>query len=302
MPGIHRDATFETNALGIRGRLPGDRDESRTLVIGGSTAEDMPLDWSDCWAGRLERLLGRKTWVGNAGRSGMRVHHATCQLEELLPALPKINRVLVLAGLNDMLADYGLHMSARRLHEVDNSTAFGFVNGEPLPGDASDETDLGAVITVLKQRYRRARSDDFVTEARHPPSVGLDRFKEEVRALAAMVRQSGTQPIFLTQPALWSCEAARPTHFYAGGIGPSEHWFARARHPYFAPALLQSLLDGYNDALHRTGERVIDLAAHLPVDPALFYDDFHFSKAGAASVASIVAGALQPPKGIYPLW
>ena len=106
-PGIDRDSEVIINALGLRGRLPDHRDRTKLLVIGGSTVEDALLNDGETWCDHLAHNLG--AWVGNMGRSGWTARHHAIQLEKCLPNLPKADAVLVLCGLNDMLADLGCH-------------------------------------------------------------------------------------------------------------------------------------------------------------------------------------------------
>ena len=306
MPGVYRDAEYEVNALGLRGRLPSDADQTRTLVVGGSAVEDCALADEDSWCGQLERRLGRGAWVGNMGRAGMRLQHATVQLEEMLPRLPRVDRVVVLAGLNDMLCDCGLHMARGA-----GADAFGHADGVDLPGDAPRESDLGALVARLKARRRLVEPGDLVHDARVDREA-LARFSDAARDVRAAIESAGAEPVLATQPAVWADEDAAATHLYAGGVGPVEGWFADPRCPYYAPALLDRLLGYYNHALAEMPGRCVDLAAIIPAARMLFYDDFHFSVAGAAAVSSIVADHLTPraasrsarsaPASIYPLW
>lgn len=288
LPGVYRDAEFTINSLGLRGREPGD-DATRTLVLGGSTVEDLALGDAESWAGRLEGRFGPGAWVGNAGRSGMCLSHHLVQLPELLTALPRLDRVVVMAGLNDMLLNHGLH--GHRGDGGDTSTAFGFVDGASLPGDASATVDLGRVISMMRARRRVVLADDLVTFA--PPDVeALARFAGRAAELAGAIRAAGAEPVFVTQPTLWPNEGPTATHLYAGGVGPVEGWYADPRTRWFAPTLLAALLDGYADVLCASGVRVVDAVRAMPPDPGFFYDDFHLTADGASALAMIVAEAL----------
>src|SRR5262245_52427213 len=108
-PGIAREARTRINRLGLRGDLPDRSSQPRYLAIGGSTTEDIMLDFSESWAGHLQTHLRRcspNAWVGNAGKSGTNARHHAMQLEKILPRLPRLDVVVMLSGLNDMLFDF----------------------------------------------------------------------------------------------------------------------------------------------------------------------------------------------------
>src|SRR4051812_19638752 len=89
MPGVHRDVVVPINVHGLRGPVPRS-EKTRVLCVGGSTTVDLPLGDSTTWCDNLSTLLGRGTWVGNAGRSGMRLCHTVLHVEEHLRRLPKV--------------------------------------------------------------------------------------------------------------------------------------------------------------------------------------------------------------------
>jgi lysophospholipase L1-like esterase len=310
MPGIFRDSSYRINNLGIRGRLPARTDGVRILAIGGSTVEENALNDEDTWCGRLERHLGPGAWVGNAGKSGMRLRHGLLHLRELMPHL-HLTCVLVLCGLNDMLADFGLHMNRTGAPDDNDATAFGWVETSDVRRHEPTDIDLGATIAKLKTRYRLVNAEDFVGADPLPQilEASLLRYGATVREIAAFCKGHGARVVFLTQPTLWMDPPGDEamTHYYAGGVGPVEDWFKNPRHPYFPPPLLRRLIGEYNAELRVIcelhGLRGVDLAGWTPAWSVNFYDDFHFSMAGAKRAAEIVAMALlPPPTTIYPVW
>ncbi len=111
-PGIFEDAHIKINALGIRGDTPNFNSSPRILAVGGSTTEDVLLNDRKTWVGRLQERLRQdfsRAWVGNAGKAGTSAIHHALLIEEMLPRL-KVERVIVLLGLNDMLYDARIHL------------------------------------------------------------------------------------------------------------------------------------------------------------------------------------------------
>ena len=97
--------------------------------------------------------------------------------------------------------------------------------------------------------------------------------------------------MLVTQPAL-----------YGNAIDPATQadlqWLQVDPETGVHGALAWWLLEEYNDATrevgHNHGVQVIDLARELPKDSRLYVDFVHFSRAGAAQAAEIVARELCP--------
>jgi hypothetical protein len=106
-PGVASEARMRVDSLGLRGEeIPYDA-ARRVIALGGSTTECLYLDQPKTWPALLETALnerepGRRAWVGNAGRSGHTLRENVLQLEELLRAIPNVDVVLVLPGINDL--------------------------------------------------------------------------------------------------------------------------------------------------------------------------------------------------------
>ena len=107
-PGIEGHGQFTTNSEGIRGReLGADGEEYRILAIGGSATEAGDVDDSEAWTALVEQRLGRtadgrKTWVGNVGRSGMNSFDHVLHVDYLTVQYPRIEALLLLVGVNDL--------------------------------------------------------------------------------------------------------------------------------------------------------------------------------------------------------
>jgi lysophospholipase L1-like esterase len=319
-PGIHRPARIVINRHGLRGDMPGPG-RPRLVAVGGSTTEDIMLNDADTWTGQLQKLLRAddpQAWVGNMGKSGTNAIHHAMQLDKVLPQLPRIDLVIVLVGLNDMLYDFGIHHPrdmpeswherqefmyappprpslAQRsaLYHLAARAAAGLALLADPNAAVVREVEYGKMTEAYRARRAQVRPEDFIADA---PALdtALAEYRARLDRVAQAAARHGARIAFLTQPSLWRAdmEEAERNLLYAGGIGGTDQWFADPRTKWYGVNALASMLDAYNDTLRafcrERNHRCIDVAAALPKSAAMFYDDFHFSAAGAAAVAAIV--------------
>jgi hypothetical protein len=97
-------------------------------------------------------------------------------------------------------------------------------------------------------------------------------------------REAGVRPIFLTQPVLWSESPSERTERLV--------WFGYVEDQgYLTVPLLRKGMDRFNERLleicAELGVEVVDLSSMNAVE-AYFYDDCHFTEAGAREVARLV--------------
>jgi hypothetical protein len=296
-PGLTRPAEITINAHGLRGRIERDDDTRRILVVGASTVEDTMLNDEDTWCGRLEARLGPTTWVANAGRSACTSRHHVIQIAELLPHLPRFDEVLVLCGLNDMLAGSGAHGVER---QPSLRICFGQGPGVPPIKSQGSVHPIGEYLAAWKARRQQVEADDWLDQA--PDLSGhLKTYAVTLQQIAQVVQQrgNGARLSFLTQPYLWRAdltEAEKRRYLYAGGMDDPGRWARDPHTPWFDQLTLAAMLDQHNAVMRGMpqlcGARCIDLAALLPQDVANYYDDFHYSIAGCDAIAAIVAREL----------
>lgn len=327
-PGVKEDAHIRINALGLRGNMPRGGSAPKILAVGGSTTEDIVLNDPDTWPGRLEAELASchsAVWVGNMGKAGSNARHHYLQLEKTLPRIPRPDRVIELVGLNDMLFDAGLHTPANLPQSWWEQQAFDYIPtggsslfdrsavfqamkrvvahiGNLVDGKAAlvRVVDFGDMEKSYKERWRHVGAEDWVTS---PPDVSgpLKAYRAVLERTVDLVTASGSQLSFITQPFLWKPNMTQEetSRLYAGGVGSVDEWFKNPRTKWFTTDVMTSLLSAYNDVTRQVckerGLACIDLAAELPKSADIFYDDFHFSAAGAAAVARIV-GARMPER------
>jgi lysophospholipase L1-like esterase len=327
MPGVHGLSRFIINESGIRGRPFSDQDRFRILTVGGSTTECLYLDQTEAWPYLLEQQLNdgaepAGVWVGNVGKSGHTSDHHALQAEKLLDQYPHIDAVLVLVGVNDMLhvakvpgyqpltpdelaeafsrapggwnleeASYPFYKRTelwRALRKVRNTL---FADAAPLVQDK-----VGDVLFQMRKNRENASSFRTTFPDLHE---ALATYRRNLDAIVDAGQKHGTKVILVTQPSLWADDVSPEAQrlLWLGRIGP---YMADKQSEYFAPATLGRALNDYNNVLLDVCKTrsidCFDLAAAMPKDPSLYYDDIHFNEAGARAVASLLAGHFREQK------
>ena len=344
VPGVSDTARFVTNSLGIRGPEFGpDSAEYRILAIGASTTECAMLDEPETWTAIVERVLprtrdGRRTWVGNAGRSGLTSRDHVVEMKYFVPELPRIDVVVVLVGINDLTSTLKqgfqyqpplpITDSAAERQQVSRTfavtpgpfhrpgTEFLLSEGAPwykatalwqlakrarirVSSTSLVQDPIGRNYEVWRSHRRSATPLDSLPDL----EAGLAEYSRNLNRLADLADHLHVELVLVTQPTLWAPtlpDSARAL-LWLGGPGEFQ---AEAGHDYFAVPPLRHALDRYNAVLLQVcAERhlaCLDLASRIPADARWFYDDVHFTKAGAALVGQIIASHLAAIDSAFP--
>lgn len=288
LSGIEGPGRYTTNALGIRGG-PLPSSGTRMLCVGGSTTECIYLDDTETWPYLLMETLngaGQPAWVGSVGISG----YSTVEHLDFLarsPLLESIDTVIVLTGINDFIRylNGGIELGPRPLwrRTVLAGAALNLHRRTFLRQlSRADAVDSGGANLIIR---RRARQRGEWTGELPVLGRGLREYGERIARIAEVCRRRELRCVFLTQPTLWR-----------EGLGPRAHaslWMGWNEHGrYFDPGKLRRGLDQYNQALldvcSRLGLECVDLQP-LSGREDLFYDDCHFTEAGARAVARILS-------------
>ena len=332
MPGVTGVSQFIISADGIRGRRLTTSDGHRILVVGGSTSECVYLDQREAWPAivetSLQEALGRSDiWVGNVGKSGHSTRDHRLQVARLLDQLPRIDTVILLVGINDLLLRLGRDLDYRPLAEESpeyhrrlERHAFAVRRtsrlAPPLAGDPalpwSEHTALGSLLHKASimagltepswaddvqdsagsfyVRYRRRRQRALAIRAAPPDlDTALIEYAENLRLIITDAERRDTDVVLMTQPSLYRPDLS-PTLLEL-------LWYGQvAGNEYYSVDALATALGRYNETLlavcatARIG--CLDLDAKLPKDTTVFYDDVHFNEAGARQVAMRVVAYL----------
>ena len=322
--GVVGPSRFDTSSIGLRSDEIPRESGARVLAIGGSTTECLLLDQDEAWPQRLQELLENQgvasPWVGNAGRSGHDSEDHLTQVQHLLPQVPSVDTVLVLAGVNDLTAAlrHADQAAERQASGADMSRfrrAFA-ITPMALEPVLYKRTALYATMRTLKdvavaqvlggtfvddagriyETWRQHRRQAVEIRGALPDLTrSLARFRANLEAVVQLSRQQGAQPILMTQPSLWRVDltSTEENLLWLGGVGDFQ---AEPGHSYYAASALAAGMRAYNDVTRTVcrdlGVVCIDLAQAVSRTPANFYDDVHFTEDGAELVASEVAGRI----------
>lgn len=306
LPGLSPESRYTTNAQGVRGpAMPPRNQAARILCLGGSTTECLYLDDEKTWTHLLMRELNAPpspsaVWSGSAGASGMssEAHLAFVKSSALMS---EIDTLLILVGVNDLAKSLEMKKNGAPAGEVQRPELI----GRPLWRRSRALIEAGVLLRRIKQRYthgsivyediggesytpRRTRRQ----QARQVDDIAglvgegspLSQYPERIRGIIAACRAKNVTPIFITQPVLW-----------ADGLPEDAQrllWFGwREDGTYLTMHALRSLMDQYNAVLRETcaaeGVACIDLSS-MNGRPEWFYDDCHFTEAGAREVTRLI--------------
>lgn len=321
LAGITGEALFRINSSGIRGDEFNDKQEYRILAVGGSTTECLSLDETEVWTHLVQERLfeakGKPVWVGNIGRSGRNTRHHILQLKYLLPQLPKIDAVIVLAGVNDLhirISDfkYDPQTTAKPTFEEEYMRGAFALSPPDLPSyhfkrlgwwriaknlkaayltDTSGQPIQDSTGETLDQWRRYRQNAEEIVDAMPDLTTALGEYRKNLAAIAGIAKRRSVRPILVTQPTIWREDLGQKEQnlLWMGGVGAFQ---MGKGHTYYSVSALDRIMREYNNATLDVcrDQRIdcIDLAAALPKDTTVFYDDVHFNESGARQVADVL--------------
>lgn len=333
LPGTSRRAWFRTNSLGLRGYEPAPNDDYRILVLGGSAAECLYLNERESWPRRLQARLqiavpDFRVWVGNGGRSGQGSRDHVFHLEYLPLDRFDLDAVVVLIGVNDFILrlrqdtlynpDF-LETSGGREVQIDHAFLMVPASYSIPPPPFYRRAGLWQAAKRLRNRlfppepqdprgevvkkWREMRSSAGEFRDRLPDlEEAFGEYLDNLERMIQLARRRELRLIFVTQPSLWKQEMspAEEAALWMGGVG---EFRLLPGQPYYSSSALERGLRAYNSLLseycRRRGVECLDLAVDYPRDLTHFYDDCHFTVAGAEETARRLAAYLlsRPPWG-----
>jgi hypothetical protein len=157
--------------------------------------------------------------------------------------------------------------------------------------------DYGAMMASYKLRRTQVAPADFITT---PPNLAgsLAEFRNRLEQIAATGRRHRVPVTLITQPVLWKPDmsAEERSLLYAGGVAPVDRWDTNPHIKWYSVEAMSEMMGAYNAVTREVCQAhnlmCVDLERVLPKKAAYFYDDFHFSKAGADEIGKIVARAI----------
>lgn len=320
--GVHGPSRFTVNGLGMRATPFGPDPQYRLLAVGGSTTICTYLDDEEAWPRlvqeRVNEALGAGTlWVGNVGRPGHATSQHVLQVEKLLDQHPELHGVILLVGVNDLIVTLNLRRNPIKLPGPGEALkqAFAFPGWDPespwyqrtgigrlwrtrqweaaLPGRDRRIQDGSAFNVALWRSYRRHAS--VFLDALPDLTTALENYERNLRELVDIARAHGERILFLSQPTLWKPDLAPDLEALLWMGGPGVGQMKDGAEYYSAGALAKGMRQ-YNETLLRVcrerGVECLDVAARLPKDGSIFWDDAHFTEEGSRRLAQLVADYL----------
>jgi len=323
--GVSFPSELTINDHGMRGDPPGEGDRPRILAVGGSTTLCVYLDDAFAWPyllqQRLDAALAPATaWVGNVGRPGHKTTHHILQVEKLLPQLPELDAVVLLLGFNDFVPHLTALTHASIVPEPTPqqqlALAFSVFPGwqedtpwyrrnligralwrlswRPLPGtEELQPMDAHGAFQARLRHYRQRAGR--LLERLPDLRAGIERYIENVARIVELARTRGVRVVLVTQPTLWRAGLSDGELALLWGGGPPFYALREGADYYSVEALAEGMAR-YNRALLRVCAQhdalCIDAASELPRTTEVFFDDAHFTEAGSARLAELIAQRL----------
>jgi len=318
-PGVSKQLQYSTNSQGMRGEdYPGEAFSYRILAMGGSTTLCYFLDDAKTWPALVQKTLdkttdGRAVWIGNIGKNAMTTRHHALQMICFVPQY-RCDAILLLVGINDLIS---------RLSSPENYNS-AFINDDRLRRETfsvipdrmihpfykrlgfwklarqtknyfsqhAKETDFRNELQKLRDYRRNSRAIATLPDL----SRALEEYARNLTEIIKLANQKNIRLILMTQPALWRNDMTpeEQAALFFGFIGDPHVAADRA---YYSPEVLAEGMQRYNQKLLELGRQYgvecIDLAAKLPQNLHVMYDDCHFTEYGAQLVAAMVVDYLK---------
>jgi len=292
------------NSLGLRGpELADTAGLLKIVTIGGSTTECHFLNDDKTWPYLLGLRLSDSLsgcWLDNAGLDG----HSTFGHIVLLNGIVKQLRpsvVIFLTGINDVENDGPtFHDRLNTRGAVADWRHYIFENSEVL------NLALNLIRGWRAQKFNNTTNESLVPDSvqRRPlPDTVVQRrlaaqkpylegYRDRLQQLVDTCLAWHILPVLMTQPNLFGAGKDPVTR------ADLELFPTDARDRDMNGRLIWEMLEQYNDEVRAVcaerGVTLIDLARMMPKNSLYYYDMSHFTNAGAALVAQLVAGQLTP--------
>jgi lysophospholipase L1-like esterase len=286
MRGVGPEATARFNARGVRGTDPPPRDKAyRVLCVGGSSTACSYLDDSKAWPQLLAQELHaadpqRDFWVGNVGMPGFRTTEHL-QFVADSPLIDEMDYLVVQTGINDFVSCLLGPRPPSPLWTHSNIRQLARTLALRFSGDTLVEDTGGTVYN----RRRAQRQTAEVDTAQPDLADCLQKYQRQLNELIDVCRRRNVRLAFTTQPVLWRADldAENAALLWFGLLGDGR---------YLSIDQLRAGMDEYNKVLRgiceERGIGLVDLS-ELDGDPAMFYDDCHFTELGSKRVAEKIA-------------
>ena len=311
---------FKINEFGFRSSAmktaAKPQDTYRIFFLGGSTTEEIFLPEEKTFPARVEQKLsekfpGKRFECVNGGISGyLAADTLALLLYKVLYYEPDL--VIVTLGVNDLL--YGTLPTYDPIRRPDYRKVIYDAYLEENPWKTLARLlKHSQFLKLIKQRLvnrlfppaeEKYKSPFEQYEAfRHQrltrpftpmdPSKSLDEFLGHLREMAAVTRSRGVRFILMTEPFVYQekLEPAMNERLWMGWLGAVSHRAINLS-PDFLAQEMNRFDDAVRDLSRKEGIELIDLEREIPKDLVHFYDDVHFTPAGAERSSEVISAQL----------
>lgn len=288
------------NAIGFRGpEKPANWNDYLTIItVGGSTTECHFLSDDKTWPWQLGKRLQdsfKNVWVNNAGFDGHSTFGHQVLLNDYLVKLrPKI--ILFMTGINDVENDQpSFHDELNRKGGYSDFRHFIVNNSEVLNTAwnllrgwrAQKMNNTTNKMLDLKKRGTLVMTREQIDERKGKQEKFLAGYKMRLEQLIDTCKRYKIQPIFITQAIQFGYGRDPVTGVDLETLKLGDDMNGKCHF---------EVMEVYNDEMKEVCRQkdvpVIDLGRLMPKNSLYFYDQAHFTEAGAEKVAEIIAPEL----------
>lgn len=314
--GVHGQKNFSINSQGVRGEKFKNDSKQKYLCLGGSTTECLYLDDEETWFQQFA-IKNSKLKTGSIGKSGSTTREHFIQLKYFVPQLGKIDGVILMVGLNDLMK----RLSQDSLFENDfhftPAVEDSFVNQIFLSSKEETvwwrKTQLFQLAQKLLHRAKQVEWENvqdyngeiYKTWREHrlhasriidslPDLISaLNEYEHNLQLIYNETQKQKIKLVLINQATLYkdSMNEFENGLLWMGGIGDFQQ---EKNHAYYSAKALNQAMQLYNERMKNFCAshqqiKFIDLALQFPKDTSVFYDDCHFNESGARKVSEVLS-------------
>ncbi len=319
--GLNGASQFSINSQGFRGDEFENDSRQKYICLGGSTTECLYLDDNETWQHQLQLLMGSRTAlppaIGSIGKSGCTTREHYLQLKYYVPQIGKIDGVMLMVGLNDMMKRLSHDTLFEDNFQLTQQVEDSLVNTIFLSNEKENvwwrktnlfqfaqnilhrtkkvewqnvQDDEGKIYKTWRANRQRAA---VVLYSLPDLSSALNEYERNLQLIYEETQKQGIKLIVVNQSALYkdTMSVYENNLLWMGGVGNFQE---ERGHAYYSSKALRKGLQLYNGRLQQFCSdkhyiKFVNLATSLPCDTSVFYDDCHFNESGAKKVAGIIA-------------
>ncbi len=300
---LEKEITHSRNGLGFRGpEAPDDLNAMASIIcVGGSTTECYYLNDGQDWPAQV--LLQLKDsipnlWMNNAGLDGHSTWgHRILLNQHIYKLKPKF--VLMLSGINDLgredISTYDTQQFKKEENYSPGMREWFIRHSQIL-------TTIRTIRMGLKAQKQGVNHQDIDLKKQETLAISnlqselliknhskmIESYGKRLETIIQECKAHQVQLILMTQPMLWGFGKDPRTGVDLSTIKINDSINGEVR---------WKILEAYNqkakETAHKFGVPVIDLANKLEKSSEYFYDEIHYTPAGAQQIAKVISPELK---------